>query len=46
MGVRKTFRRGVHPKGGKEISKDIPIRNIPAEDVMVYTLTVDLYGSV
>ena len=39
MGVRKTFRRGVHPKGGKEFSANVPIRTIDAEDVMVYPLS-------
>ena len=39
MGVRKTFRRGVHPKGGKEFSANVPIRVIDAEDVMVFPLS-------
>ncbi len=41
MGL-KTFKRGVHPFGGKEITKDCPIVILDAEDIMVYPLSQNL----
>ena len=38
----KTFRRGVHPFGGKDITKDCPIQPLAAEDVMVFPLAQNL----
>ena len=38
----KTFKRGVHPYGGKELSKDCPIVKLDAEDIMVYPLSQNL----
>ncbi len=38
----KTFKRGVHPYGGKELTKDCAIRPLPAEDIMVYPLSQNL----
>ncbi len=38
----KTFRRGVHPFGGKDITKDCEIRPLEAEDVMVFPLSQNL----
>lgn len=35
----KTFKKGVHPYEGKELSKDCPIQCIEAEAVMVYPLS-------
>ncbi|MDE6154975.1 MAG: electron transport complex subunit RsxC, partial [Eubacterium sp.] len=35
----KTFKKGVHPYEGKELSKDCPIQCIEAESVMVYPLS-------
>lgn len=35
----KTFKRGVHPYGGKEYSKDCPITPIDAEEEMVFPLS-------
>lgn len=35
----KTFKKGVHPYEGKELSKDCPIQCIEAETVMVYPLS-------
>lgn len=34
----KTFKKGVHPYEGKELSKDCVIKSIEAEDIMVYPL--------
>lgn len=36
---QKSFKRGVHPYEGKELSMNCPIQCIDAEDVMVYPLT-------
>lgn len=36
---QKSFKKGVHPYEGKELSKDSPIQCIDAEDVMVYPLS-------
>lgn len=36
---KKTFKRGVHPYGGKELSMDKPIREIEASPTMVYPLS-------
>lgn len=36
---QKSFRKGVHPYEGKELSKDSPIKNIAACNEMVYPLT-------
>ena len=38
----KTFKRGVHPYGGKDISKDCPIQPLAAEDEMVFPLSQNL----
>ena len=35
----KSFRKGVHPYEGKELSMDCAIQYIDAEDVMVYPLS-------
>lgn len=35
----KSFKRGVHPYEGKELSADCPVRRIDAEDIMVYPLS-------
>ena len=36
---QKTFRRGVHPFGGKDYAAECPIKTIPAEEVMVFPLS-------
>lgn len=36
---KKSFKKGVHPYEGKELSKDCPIKSISADDVMVYPLS-------
>ncbi len=38
----KTFKRGVHPFGGKDITKDCEIQPLAAESVMVYPLSQNL----
>ena len=38
----KTFKRGVHPFGGKDITKDCAIQTLEAESVMVYPLSQNL----
>ena len=35
----KTFRKGVHPFGGKDYAADCPIKSIPAEEIMVFPLS-------
>lgn len=35
----KSFKKGVHPYEGKELSKDCPIKSISADDIMVYPLS-------
>lgn len=39
---RKTFRRGVHPYGGKELAMECPIQCIEAEETMVFPLSQSL----
>ncbi|MBR1763467.1 MAG: electron transport complex subunit RsxC [Eubacterium sp.] len=36
---QRTFRRGVHPFGGKDYAADCPIKTIPAEEIMVFPLS-------
>lgn len=36
---QKSFKKGVHPFGGKELSMNSEIRNVTAEDEMVYPLS-------
>lgn len=36
---KKSFKKGVHPYEGKELSKDCPIKSISAGDEMVYPLS-------
>ena len=36
---QRTFRRGVHPFGGKDYAADCPILNVPAEEIMVFPLS-------
>lgn len=36
---KKTFKKGIHPYDGKELTMEIPIRCIDAEDIMVYPLS-------
>lgn len=36
---KKSFKKGVHPYEGKELSKDCPIKSISADNVMVYPLS-------
>ncbi len=36
---QKTFRRGVHPFGGKDYAAECPIKTIPAEEIMVFPLS-------
>lgn len=38
----KTFRRGVHPYGGKEYAKACPIQQLAPEEVMVYPMNQNL----
>ena len=38
----KTFKRGVHPFGGKDITADCPIQPLAAEDIMVFPLAQNL----
>ena len=38
----KTFKRGVHPYGGKDIAKDCAIQSLAAEDEMVFPLNQNL----
>ena len=38
----KTFKRGVHPYGGKELTMDCPIVKLDAEDIMVFPLNQNL----
>ena len=38
----KTFKRGVHPYGGKDITKDCAIQPLAAEDEMVFPLSQNL----
>lgn len=38
----KTFKRGVHPYGGKEIAMNCPIVKLEAEDIMVFPLSQNL----
>ena len=35
----KTFRKGVHPFGGKDYAAECPIKSIPAEEIMVFPLS-------
>lgn len=35
----KSFRKGVHPYQGKELSRDCPIKAVPASELMVYPLS-------
>lgn len=35
----KTFKKGVHPYGGKELSADCAIKNVPAAELMIYPLS-------
>ena len=36
----KSFKKGVHPYGGKELSKDCEIKSIAAGSVLVYPNTL------
>lgn len=36
---QRTFRKGVHPFGGKDYAADCPIKTVPAEDIMVFPLS-------
>lgn len=38
----KTFKKGVHPFEGKNLSKDSPIRNVPAAAEMVFPLSQNI----
>lgn len=38
----KTFKKGIHPYEGKELSKDCPIKSVPAAEEMVYPLSQSL----
>lgn len=36
---KKTFKKGIHPYGGKELSMECPIKCIDADEIMVYPLS-------